>query len=495
MTRFFEILPGALAWLVLLGLFFLSWQLPAAVAVFIVLYDLYWLLRIVYLFFHLRFSFSRLRQNVRIDWFERLKDSGTDWGKVYHLVVLPMYREPYELVCESLNSLVATNYPKEKLLVVLATEERGGLPDRETALKIEREFKRKFKDFLITTHPKDIPGELPGKGSNETWAVKEAVRRIVVPSGIPDENILVSVFDVDTRPGRDYFAVLTYSFLTTKNGQHASYQPIPLFINNIYHVPVFARLVAFTTSFWQFMQQARPEQLVTFSSHSMPLKALIDVGFWNTDIVSEDSRIFFQLLTHYNGDWRTVPLYYPIYMDAVAGTDFWGALKNLYKQQRRWAWGSENIAFVLSRFVKNGQIPLKKKLYWSFILLGGFCAWATSSFIIFLFGLLPLLIGGAEFQRTVLSYSLPKVTGLLMNLGMVGIVTSAWLSIVILSPRLRGFRVRHYVLYFLQWFLMPVTILLFAGLPALDAETRLMLGGKFRLSFWVTPKGERAIRK
>jgi cellulose synthase/poly-beta-1,6-N-acetylglucosamine synthase-like glycosyltransferase len=488
MTRFFEILPGALAWSVLIILGIFSWRLPAAVAIFIVLYDLYWFLKTAYLFFHLQSSFSLLKKNIAIDWFEKLKGAGVPWENVRHLVVLPMYREPYEVVRESVSSLAATNYPKDKFLVVLATEERGGEESQLTARKVEAEFGTEFGGFLTTTHPADIPGELMGKGANETWALKQAVRDIVEAKKIPIDDVLVSVFDVDTRPGPDYFAILTHKFLTVENSRHSSFQPIPFFTNNIHNVPVFARLIAFTTTFWQFMQQARPEQLVTFSSHSTPLRGLIDVGFWHTHIVSEDSRIFFQLLDRYNGDWRVIPLVYPIYMDAVEGTGFWGTMKNLYKQQRRWAWGSENIAFVFSSFINNKKIPIRKKIYWSFLLIGGFCSWPTSSLVIFLFGIMPILLGGPAFQQTVLSYNLPKVTGLLMNLSMIGIVVSAGLSILLLLPHMKGFKIRHYFVYFFQWFLMPITLIFFASIPALEAETRLMLSGRFRLGFWNTPK-------
>ena len=40
---------------------------------------------------------------------------------------------------------------------------------------------------------------------------------------------------------------------------------------------------------------------MTFSSHSMSLRMLIDVGYWEKDIVSEDSRIFLQGLIKYDG--------------------------------------------------------------------------------------------------------------------------------------------------------------------------------------------------
>ena len=37
-----------------------------------------------------------------------------------------MYNEPYEVVRDSFESLIKINYPKEKMIVVLATEERAG---------------------------------------------------------------------------------------------------------------------------------------------------------------------------------------------------------------------------------------------------------------------------------------------------------------------------------------------------------------------------------
>ena len=53
-----------------------------------------------------------------------------------------------------------------------------------------------------------------------------------------------------------------------------------------------ARVVSFSSTFWLTMQQERPERQVTFSSHSMSFKTLVEVAFWQSNIVSEDSRIF-----------------------------------------------------------------------------------------------------------------------------------------------------------------------------------------------------------
>lgn len=488
--RLFEIIPAFTAWITLFGLIFLSWKLPAVVVLFIVLYDLLWFLRTIYLFFHLRFSFAELRRNMRTDWFAKLKqEKAGRWERFRHLVIFPMYREGEDVVRESFQSLCATNYPLEKMIVVLATEEAGGEEDQAVARAMREEFGGRFGEFMVTVHPKGVPGELPGKGSNESFAAQRVTREIVDARHISYDDIIVSVFDIDTRTGSEYFALLTHQYLSVPNPERSSFQPVPLFTNNVYHVSAFARLTGFSATFWQLMQQGRPEQLVTFSSHSMPFRALVEVGYWQKDIVSEDSRIFFQCLLYYKGDWSVVPLHYPIFMDAVSGNGFWEEMASLYKQQRRWAWGVENFPFLMEAFRRSKEIPLAVKHFWSWRTFDGFFSWSTSSFIIFLFGWLPNLLGGDAFHTTLFSYNLPRVTGWLVNLASIGIVTSALLSIVLLPPKKpEGIGKRHTLLYLLQWVLMPFTFIVFGSIPALEAQTRLMLGGRFKLGFWKTPK-------
>ncbi len=489
MVRLFEMVPGILSWATLLGLIFLSWQAPFAVAIFIIVFDTYWLFKTLYLSLHLRSSFRRMREYQAIPWLEKLKteDAGR-WEDIRHLVILPMYKEAYEVVRESFLSLSKTNFPKDRLLVVLATEARGGEGDEVTAQKIRNEFQSQFPNLIVTVHPKDIEGELAGKGSNETWAAQEAKRQLIDSVHYSYERVLVSVFDVDTQVYPEYFGRLTHAFIHSEKPLRSSFQPIPLFTNNIYHTPAFGRVVAFSATFWQMMQQARPERLTTFSSHAMPFSALVDIGYWQTDVVSEDSRIFWQCYLHYDGDWRTEPLFYPVSMDANTTSSFKQTIINIYKQQRRWSYGAENIPYLLEGFVKNPRIPFKSKLYWSFNILESFHSWATNVLIIFALGWLPVMIGGRAFDTTLLAYKLPEITGWIVRLSGIGIVSSAILSLWLLPPRPKDFRQQDYSLYLIQWLLMPVTLIVFGAFPALEAQTRLILGGKWRLGFWVTPK-------
>jgi hypothetical protein len=501
MKRFFEMVPGILAWLTLIFMFLFSWLLPVWVSIFIILFDIYWVLKTVYLSLHLRATYTEMRRVMKVNWLAKIReempephDDGVEarpaLDDIHHLVILPMYDEPYEVVRESFASLARVNYDRKKLLVVLALEDRAGEAARETGRRLAAEFgDGAFGTFLVTHHPVGLPDEIPGKGSNEVWAGKQAMREVVAPMNISSENVLVSVFDIDTQVFPEYFSRLTYVFMKTENRTRAIYQPIPLFTNNVYEAPMLARVVAFSTTFWQMMQQSRPERLTSFSSQSIPLRTLLDIGWWDRTIVSEDSRIFWQGYMKYHSDFRVEPLFYPVSMDVNVAPTFWGTMVNIYKQQRRWGWGCENIPYMLDGFRHDPQIPEGKKRYWTFNSIEGFHSWATNSLIIFALGWLPLVLGGRHFGTSVLSYNLPHVTRFIVTLSMIGVASSAVLSVMLLPEKPGGLNAADYLVFILQWILMPFTLIIFSAFPGLEAQTRLMLGGKFRLGFWVTPKG------
>ena len=493
MRRFFETIPGILAWLTIALMFLLSRYAPTWVSIFIILFDIYWLLKTIYLSLHLRATFSLMRKNLKVDWLARTKELGPRWERLRHLVIFPMANEPYEVVRESFARLADAHYPPDKLFVVLALEERMGEQARNVGERVASEFGARFGKFLVTAHPPNLPGEIPGKGSNETWAAREAREKLIDAEGIPYGDVMVSVFDVDTQVFPEYFGRLAYAYLTAESPLRAIYQPIPLFTNNVYEAPALARVVSFSTTFWQMMQQARPERITSFSSQAIPLQTLLDIGYWQRDIVSEDSRVFWQGYLNYHGDFRVEPLSYPVSMDANVAPTFWGTMKNLYKQQRRWAWGSENIPYMLEGFRRDPSIPRAKKRYWTFVVLEGFHSWATNSLMIFALGWLPLVLGGRHFNYTLLSYNLPHITRDIITISMVGIVSSAVLCILLLPPRgaKEPLRWYHYSWYFLEWALMPLTLIVFGAFPGLEAQTRLMIGGRARLGFWITPKARR----
>lgn len=484
--RIFETIPGVIIWATFITAVLLSWLAPAIVAVFIIIFDLLWLFRISYLSFHQVSSYRQMKKNLLINWLEQLeKLEDQEWKKLYHLVIIPTYKEDLNILRPTMQALADTVYPKEKVMVVLATEERAGSQGRETAEKIKKEFSGIFFQFLITTHPKDTPGEIGGKGSNFAFAFKKAKEAIADKMAIPYEDIIVSNFDSDTRPYPQYFGRLTWCFVHADNPLKTSFQPIPIYNNNVWQAPAFSRIIAVSGTFWQMMQQERQEQLVSYSSHAAPFKVLTEVGY-PANMVSDDSRIFWKSFLFYDGNYKAIPLHYPVSMDAVLADDLKKTAANQYKQQRRWAWGCENIPYLIFGFMKNKKIRLREKISQVLIMIEGFWSWGMVALLTFFLGWLPLWIGGDKFQTTVLSYNLPKLTSYIMTIAMSGMIVSAIMSLLLLPPMPKNFGKKKKLSMFFQWLLLPFTLIIFGSLPAIESQTRLMIGK--RLGFWPTEK-------
>ena len=495
-----EVFPGFLCWATLGGMVLLSWQAPIAASFFIIAFDLYWLLKTVFFVFHIGSSYKKMSENLKVKWMERLRNPqlvtynlphAKSWQDIYHLIILPAYKEPYEVLRSSVEAIMDSSWPKDKIILVLGIEERGGEEDRIAAKKIKEEFGDLFFKFLITEHPTGLWGEIPGKGSNAAFAAREA-KKLIDDLKIPYEKIIVSSLDSDTRVYPEYLALVAYHYLTDPDPLHASFQPIPVYHNNIWEAAALSRVVATSDTFWQMVQQSRPERLVTFSSHSMPFKALVEIGFWQANVVSEDSRIFWQCLFHYNGNWRAIPLYYPVSMDANLAPTFLQTAKNIYRQHRRWVWGVENIPYILFGFLKDKKISFGKKLFYSFDQIEGFWSLSTNAIVILFLGWLPPFLGGRVFATTVLAHNLPFITQTLMTIAMVGLAFSAVVSLLLLPtrPKDKPYHWKSWLL--LEWLLIPLTGTLFGAVPGIEAQTRLMLGKP--LGFWRTPK-QRIISK
>lgn len=488
--RFLEMLPGILAWGTLIGVVILSWLAPVFAAIFIIVFDTYWFFKTVFLSFHLKASYKKTRRFLAINWFGKLKKRfPREWSSITHLLIYPFYDESFEVLESTFDSLLKSNYDLKKIMIVLGAEKRAGAGALQIAQKIEKKYAPLFGDFLVTVHPDDIVGEIGGKGSNETWMGFEAKKTLIDKKNLDYKKVVVSVFDIDTQVYPEYFGCLTWHYLRAKKPHRCSFQPIPVFHNNIWDAPSFSRVAALSCTFWQMMQQARPDRLTTFSSQALSFQSLVDMGFWTPKNVSEDSRVFWKALLAFDGDYRVVPLHYPVSMDANLASTFWQTAKNVYKQQRRWAWGSENVAFLFFGSLKNKQMSWWLKLKHNFNQIEGFWSWATNALMIFMLGWLPLALGGQVFNQTTLAYNLPRMTRWIMTLAMVGIISSIVYSLSLMPKRPKKYGREKYIPLILQWLLFPVNLILFGAVPGLDAQTRLMLG-KY-MGFWVTPKARK----
>lgn len=501
--RFLEIIPGTASWLTLCGMVLASVYIPFVTAYFIIAFSVYWLLKTAFLSYHLRYNWKRLSHHMTLDWAQLIERF--EYGHLYHVIILPFYKEPEDIINNSIASLIKSKYDPKSLIVVLASEERAGEEGAHIARRMEEKWKGNFGFFLVTKHPANIPGEMAGKGSNATWAAEQVRTQVLDPHGIRYNHTLVSIFDIDTVVYPDYFNCLVWHFMTAPRPLKSSFQPIPIFNNNMWSAPALSRVVAMSSTFWEMIQQERAERMATFSSHSVSFQALYEVGYWQTNMVSEDSRIYWNLMIANNGEYDVVPLSYPVSMDANIAEESGSLIRrvrkngilhylvalvltarNIYKQHRRWTYGVENFVYVAYHFTKNKAISRKKRIVILLQQAEGYWSLVTNPIMLFILGITPIFFGGRVFHETVLSYNLPLVVRNLLSLAMFGLIISAFISLSLIPPRPKNKSRLLYISMFFQWILVPFTMIVFSALPGLDAQTRLMFG-KY-MGFWVTPK-------
>ncbi len=520
----FEIIPGLTSWTILLGMCALSYFKPLIAALIMIAFYLHWFLRLLYLNLFLLLSFKRIAIENTIDWkykiesiekqqpisldsknthislkekiccrihnnaLQRLKDENNfppRMDDIYHLIIYPVVKESQDVFEPGIRSFAEDRFPSSRMVMVLAVEEIASEETKQGVKNVFEKYKDKFLAFLVVEHPAGVKGEAKVKGANTTHAAKQA-RRYFEQQKIPLENVVVSCFDSDTVVTPDYFSCLTYYYMISPDRTQCSYQPIPVYYNNFWDTPSFARVLDVGASFFQLMEFTNPEKLVTYSSHSMSFKALVDVGYWPVDMISDDSAIYWKAFIHYDGHYRAVPIYTTVSMDIAQDDTAIKTFKNVYKQKRRWAWGVENLPIVMRAFIKSKDISLYKRVKHGFKLFEGQISWATVSILLSIIGWLPGLFAGREFENSVVYYSAPKIRSVIFTLASVGLLNCIVLSIALLPEKKLRFSFFQKVRHALEWLLIPVIMIFLSGLPAIDAQTRMMFHRN--MEFWVTLK-------
>jgi hypothetical protein len=540
--RFLEILPGTLAWTALALPVVLSITSPVLVAYFIIAFDLYWTIKSFRQGANLIRGYNRLHRAQQIDWNKRLEwindpasaleearqkfarfvteegvprrsilrrpskklvkyrglredvrhletlnahtHSLLDPSELYNVVFLATYNESIEILEPSVIALTKVDYPLKQLMLVIAYEERGGEETERNANYLIETYGHHFAYAKAVKHPDGLAGEVRGKGGNITYAGR-AFTSDMVERGINPEHIIVTTFDSDHRASTNYFSYLSYLYATDPNRDHKSYQPIPMFYNNIWDVPAPMRVIAAGNSFWLLMETMRPHRLRNFAAHAQSLKALIACDYWSVTTIVEDGHQYWRSYFAYDGDHQVEPVFTPIYQDAVLAESYFKTFRAQYLQQRRWAWGVSDFPYAVRMSLRNKRIAWSDKILQLFRLLEGHFSWATASVIITTAAWLPLVLN-RHFSYQTLAHQLPIITSWIMQIASVGIIITIYISLISLPPRPKRYRRSRTVAMALQWVLLPVTAILLGSLAALDSQTRLMAGRK--LEFYVTEK-------
>jgi len=411
-----------------------------------------------------------------------------DWKRINHIIVVPTYKEPIQTLRRTLDKLKEQTFPLKNIHIMLSFEDREGDVARDKAKLLLGEYQNTFGHLWVTYHP-DLPGEVKGKSSNTSWGAKESKRLLVDQFGIDIDYVTITSEDADALLHPSYFACLTYHFLDSPARYTTIWQAILMFYNNIWKVPLLIRVFSSSATIMSLAMLARRDRLINFSTYTASLKMIDSIGYWDTDVIPEDWRLFFKAFFALEGKVTVEPLFLPIMADAAEAEGIWKTYSNQYEQVKRWAWGVSDTPYIVSRWVMAETIPFWEKSIRVFRVLEDHFLWPVNWFAITIGALLPPLLN-KDFSRTIIGKTLPQVTSGILTLCLLALVV-----MIILNNKLRPRRVgrRIPVLSFLfealEFVTLPVVGLFFTAIPGIDAHTRLMLGKyiEYKVTEKVTP--------
>lgn len=509
--RFFEILPGALSYSLLILPFILA-LINITVAVFFILFYL-----LVIFVQALAYStraiagYMTMRHHMKLDWNGLSAD--IDAGKVtkqditrpkwhlknlrllstrtidirpselLHAVIIATVNESREVLEPTIQAVLNADYDPKKIILFIAYEGRSGKDTEERVKQLLNVYGDKFKYVTAVKHPANIPGEIIGKGSNISFAGRK-LQKYVEKQKLDPTRILVTTLDADNRPDKRYFAALSYLYCVVPNPLRASYQPIAMYTNNIWDAPTMMRVIATGNNLFYIVNTQRPHLSRNFSAHAQPLQSLIDTDFWSTRTVVEDGHQFWRSYFRYDGDYRVYPFSIPIYQDAVLVDGYLRTLKAQFVQLRRWTYGASDIAYIADKgFWHKNNAPKVDVLAKLCRTITTHVTWASSILLVYFAAFIPPLLN----PQNIAANELPLIVSRVQRIGLAGLIVSLYVCLITLPPRPARHKRYRSLLMLAQWALLPVTGVLYGSLAAFNSQTRLILK-KYLSRFDVTEK-------
>ena len=489
--RLLEAAPGLVTWVLLLAPAWIPFLFASygalAVALGVLVFDVYWFLRSFLVITGTWSTYRKMRRDQRIDWLARCRCDerapGTaDPLSFIHLSIIPTYTEPYHVLQKTCQAIVDANYPPELKMIAIITRETD-LTGWENVARLQAQFGDRLGGFFHVKDPLEPP-LVPGKSAAMNWGGRDMVKRLSA-KGHDLARILVTDLDSDYRVHEQYFAWISYHHARLQPGRMVIWQPVPLFHNNIWAVPTAVRVMSAITSQWQMFLSSRPKRMVAFSSYTCSLRFVHDAGYWDKDVIPEDSRFFWKAFFAFGERFSVEPVWLPLYGDSPQSRDYASTHMSQYNQIKRWAWGITDVPYVMKRFFQHPEIPLRLRSRRFVNLFLNHLNWIFMPALLLFGSSLPVTVS-VDFSITDLATTLWYYSGALLVTTFSTLTTMIALEALMLPPKPKEWGPLRRALAYLQYLSYPVVGIMLSVVPALEAHTRLLLG-KY-LEYRVTEK-------
>ena len=264
---------------------------------------------------------------------------------IYHLVILPCYREPIRVMSQSIDTIAnQSTSAKENVILVVSLEERT--PDAQEMIKeLNDLYRSRFLRFEVTVHPYGLEGEIAGKCSNGRWAAIHGKKLLEkeLPH-VPLQDVVLTSMDADTKLHHSLFTNLgsSYSRLSQEE-RHASIWQAGQFFNwGLAKSGFLTRITAIYRTVWMLGFNI-PLKVHSMSVFSSSLLLCIRNNYFNPRYPMDDLHYYVSCMATTKGRLKLRPLYLPVISGPTSGHNRAEEVYEWGRQARRWSIGAFEI--------------------------------------------------------------------------------------------------------------------------------------------------------
>ncbi len=484
-------IPGCLTWTALLLSVIGAVAFPHALLVFAIAVAIYSAVRFLLTGIAALMGLRMIRRWEKIDWYERyVKTAPPDalaWDDVQHVVIIPNYKEPEQVLARSLENLARQYEAHKRITIVLAMEaaEDGCI---EKADCLRREFAGRFKHIYHTVHPRGLPSEMQCKSANEAWAARWIKRRLVDELGYDLDHILVTTMDADTLWHPNMIYALTYLFAVNPDRHLRFWQGHIRYHSNVWEIsPPLRLLNAYSTAIELGYLGGRWWKPMPMSSYSLSLRLLDTSGYWDSDVIADEWHMFVKAFFARNGEVKVERVFLPFLAQATSGVNTMDVIRNRYLQTLRHAWGVKEVGYTIAKMLEHPEINffaaldlLVREAHDNIQAGAGWVIMTLGSQLPFL--LHPQLLAEITQPGNPLFILLQGAFIVVVAVG----ILYWYIDVITRPPRTRPATLKERLLVLLSFPLLALLSVIFLALPTIQAQTRLLLGAP--LQFRVTKK-------
>ncbi|WP_299004962.1 glycosyltransferase family 2 protein [uncultured Shewanella sp.] len=296
-----------------------------------------------------------------------------DKTKTKHLVIIPCFKEPIEVIQQSIESILKQTINAQNNIILIISFEAKSPNLNASKRALMNTYEKQFYLFNVLVHPIDIKNEIPGKCSNERFAVKQVLTMIhQLPNEFNLRNILLTVMDSDTLLHRRYLEYIAQDYEKSIGSDSVNIiWQAALFYNwNLNQSPFFTRITALFRTIWMIGFNI-PFQVHSMSVYSSSLTLCIDNNFFDPTYQMEDMHYFVSSMNTRKGKIKLRPVYLPVICGPTSGDNWQEEISEWHRQTKRWSIGAFEVFHYICIKAFNLGIIMTSRLTITMTLLYG----------------------------------------------------------------------------------------------------------------------------